>query len=143
VDGRTGGAYLRRVCDYVHLNPVRAGMLGNKERVHRFRWSSCTHYLTTKKKRPAWLRTDRLMGEHGLGSGGARSRREFSRRMESLRQEVNSPGGKKHFYNPKMSSKRKKEKEERESGMGSLSVEEILAAGGPPQKQKKEERKDR
>ena len=31
------------------------------------------------------------MGEHGLGSGSARSRREFSRRMESLRQEVNSP----------------------------------------------------
>ena len=28
-------------------------------------------------------------------------------------------------------------------GMGSLSVEEILAAGGPPQKQKKEEGKDR
>ena len=91
VDGRPGGTYLRRVCDYVHLNPVRAGMLGNKEKVHRFRWSSCTHYLTTKKKRPAWLRTDRLMGEHGLGSGSARSRREFSRRMESLRQEVNSP----------------------------------------------------
>ncbi|PYJ01489.1 MAG: hypothetical protein DMF00_04750 [Verrucomicrobia bacterium] len=40
VDGRPGGAYLRRVCDYVHLNPVRAGMLGNKEKVHRFRWSS-------------------------------------------------------------------------------------------------------
>jgi len=91
VDGRPGGTYLRRVCDYVHLNPVRAGMLGNKEKVHRFRWSSYNHYLTTKKKRPAWLRTDRLMGEHGLGSGSARSRREFSRRMESLRQEVNSP----------------------------------------------------
>jgi len=42
-----------------------------------------------------------------------------------------------------MSSKRKKEKEERGSGMGSLSVEEILEAGGPPQKQKKEEGKDR
>jgi len=47
------------------------------------------------------------------------------------------------FYNPKMSSKRKKEKEERGSGMGSLNVEEILAAGGPPQKQKKEEGKHR
>jgi hypothetical protein len=42
-----------------------------------------------------------------------------------------------------MRSKRKKEKEERRSGMGSLSVEEILATGGPPQKQKKEEGKDR
>ena len=31
------------------------------------------------------------MGEHGLASEGARTRREFSRRMESLRQEANSP----------------------------------------------------
>jgi len=31
------------------------------------------------------------MGEHGLVSERARSRREFSRRMESLRQEANSP----------------------------------------------------
>jgi putative transposase len=91
VDGRPSGAYLRRVCDYVHLNPVRAGMLGDKERVHRYRWSSCAHYLTNRKKHPAWLRTDRLMGEHGLRSESARNRREFSRRMESLRQEANNP----------------------------------------------------
>jgi hypothetical protein len=91
VDGRSGGAYLRRVCDYVHLNPVRAGMLSHKEKVHRYRWSSCGHYLRSKKKRPAWLRTDRLMGEHGLASESARSRREFSRRMESSRQEANNP----------------------------------------------------
>ena len=31
------------------------------------------------------------MGEHGLVSENARSRREFSRRIESLRQEANSP----------------------------------------------------
>jgi hypothetical protein len=31
------------------------------------------------------------MDEHGLGSQSARSRREFSRRMESLRQEANGP----------------------------------------------------
>src|SRR5947207_2517890 len=64
---------------------------GQQGEVHRYRWSSCAHYLTTKKKRPAWLRTDRLMGEHGLVSENARSRREFGRRMESLRQEANSP----------------------------------------------------
>jgi len=38
------------------------------------------------------------------------------------------PGSKNIFTTQKMSSKRKKEKEERGSGMGSLSVEEILAA---------------
>lgn len=90
VDGRKG-AYLRQVCDYVHLNPVRAGMLSDKNKVHSYRWSSCAHYLTTKRKRPAWMRTDRLMGEHGLMRESARAHREFSRRMESLRKEANRP----------------------------------------------------
>jgi REP-associated tyrosine transposase len=90
VDGRRG-AYLRQVCDYVHLNPVRAGMLGDKEKVHSYRWSSCAHYLKRKAKRPAWLRTDRLLGEHGLLTERARARREFSRRMEGLRKEANRP----------------------------------------------------
>ena len=91
VDARGGGGYLRQVCDYVHLNPVRAAILSDKERVHRYRWSSCANYLTSKSKRPVWLRTDRLMGEHGLWTDRARNRREFSRRMESLRQEANHP----------------------------------------------------
>jgi putative transposase len=90
VDGRKG-AYLRQVCDYVHLNPVRAGMLSEKNKVHSYRWSSCAQYLASKRKRPAWLRTDRLMGEHGLVRESARARREFSRRMESLRKEANQP----------------------------------------------------
>jgi REP element-mobilizing transposase RayT len=91
VDSRRGGTYLRQVCDYVHLNPVRAAMLSGKNKVHSYRWSSCAHYLASRRKRPAWLRTDRLMGEHGLTNESARSRREFSRRMESLRQEANRP----------------------------------------------------
>ncbi len=90
VDGRRG-AYLRQVCDYVHLNPVRAGMLRRNEKVHSYRWSSCAHYLKNKGKRPAWLRANRLLGEHGLLNDGARARREFSRRMESMRQEANRP----------------------------------------------------
>lgn len=88
VDGR-GADYLRQVCDYVHLNPVRARMLSDKSKVHSYRWSSCAHYLTSKSKRPVWLRIDRLMGEHGLEKEGARARREFSRRLESMRKEAN------------------------------------------------------
>lgn len=90
VDGRRG-AYLRQVCDYVHLNPVRAAILRTKDKVHSYRWSSCAHYLKNKRKRPGWLRTDRLLGEHGLRGDKARARREFSRRMESMRQEANRP----------------------------------------------------
>ena len=90
VDGREG-TYLRQVCDYVHLNPVRAKMIREKAKVHSYPWSSCAHYLGAKGKRPAWLRTDRLLGEHGIVSDGARGRREFSRRMEALRKEANRP----------------------------------------------------
>ncbi len=90
VDGRKG-EYLRQVCDYVHLNPVRARMIGGKAAVHSYPWSSCAAYLQSASKRPAWLRTDRLLGEHGIFSSGPRDRREFSRRMESLREESNGP----------------------------------------------------
>ena len=92
VDGR-GGGYLRRVCDYVHLNPVRAAMIGPTKPVDSYRWSSCSHYIERKAKSPAWLRKDRLLGEHGLSTDGARARREFSRRMEALRKEGNGIEG--------------------------------------------------
>lgn len=90
VDGREG-EYLRRVCDYVHLNPVRAEMLGRNQALHSYRWSSYVFYLKAPKKRPVWLRTDRLLGEHGLVADTGRHRREFSRRMERLREEANCP----------------------------------------------------
>jgi putative transposase len=90
VDGRSG-PYLRHVCDYVHLNPVRAGMLGNQTDIQAYPWSSYIAYLQPKRKRPSWLRTDRLLGEHGIVGDGARARKEFSRRMETLRREPNQP----------------------------------------------------
>lgn len=90
VDGREG-VYLRQVCDYVHLNPVRAGIVGSKATVHSYPWSSYAHYLRSARRRPAWLRTDRLLGEHGIASDGVRGAREFSRRMEALREEANRP----------------------------------------------------
>jgi putative transposase len=90
VDGTTPG-YLRRVCDYVHLNSVRAKLLGKRERLQRYRWSSYPSYLRGKKKREPWLRCDRLFGEHGLTKESRRSRLEFARRMEQRRFEPNDP----------------------------------------------------
>lgn len=90
VDGRPGG-YLRRVCDYVHLNPVPAGMIAAEEAVESYAWSSCGYYAGAKRRRPVWLRTDRLLGEHGIDSEGAAGRREFSRLMEARRADPNEP----------------------------------------------------
>jgi len=90
VDGATPG-YLRTVCDYVHLNPVRAKLLGRRERLHKYRWSSYPSYLRARQKREPWLRCDRLFGEHGLRKESRRSRVEFARRMEHRRVEPNDP----------------------------------------------------
>ena len=85
VDER-GGGYLRTVCDYVHLNPVRAGLVAGEQPLSAYRWSSYPLYLAPGR-RPGWLRVDRLLGEHGLEKDDARARREFARQMEQRRNE--------------------------------------------------------
>ena len=66
------------MCDYVHLNPVRARLVGRRERLQKYRWSSYPSYLRSRKKRESWLRCDRLFGEHGLTKESRRSRLEFA-----------------------------------------------------------------
>ena len=90
IDGETPG-YLRTLCDYVHLNPVRARVLGRREQLQKYRWSSYPVYLRDRQKRQPWLRCDRLFEEHGLRKESRRSRLEFSRRMEQRRVEPNDP----------------------------------------------------
>jgi REP element-mobilizing transposase RayT len=85
IDGRRPG-YLRCACDYVHLNPMRAGMLSRKQNLESYRWSSYPAYRRPKL-RPSWLRVDRLLGEHGLQRDTVGSRREFGRRMKQARLE--------------------------------------------------------
>ncbi|MCX6901903.1 MAG: transposase [Verrucomicrobia bacterium] len=80
-----GGGYLKTVCDYVHLNPVRAKLLGPQDRLLSYPWSSLGWYLAAKNHRPGWMRVDRLLGEHGIRADTAASREEFERRMEALR----------------------------------------------------------
>jgi putative transposase len=82
IDETTPG-YLVQACNYVHLNPRRAGLVKEEERLETYGWSSYPAYLRPTL-RPDWLRLDRVLGEHGLQVDSARSRREFSRRMEAL-----------------------------------------------------------
>ena len=44
VDG-SGNGYLKSVCDYVHLNPVRAKLLQPEQPLAAYRWSSWPDYL--------------------------------------------------------------------------------------------------
>ena len=78
--------YLRTACDYVHLNPVRAGLVRPEEALEEYGWSSYPAYLRPRL-RPRWLRTDRLLGEHGLEETDPGARREFARRLRAQRGE--------------------------------------------------------
>ena len=84
IDGERSD-YLRTACDYVHLNPARAGLVKEEKRLESWVWSSYVDYLRAPRRRATWLRTDRLLGEHGIQRDGARGRAEFAARMEAQR----------------------------------------------------------
>ena len=83
-----GDGYLRTVCDYVHLNPVRARLVAPEDRLVAYPWSSLGWYSAAPEHRPKWLRVDRLLGEHGINKDSVAGRREFERRMEVRRAEA-------------------------------------------------------
>jgi putative transposase len=84
VDG-TGNGYLRTVCNYVHLNPVRAKLLPPKQPLESFVWSSYGEYLKGPAQRFPWLRVDRLLTEMGIAKDSPAGRKEFGRKMEDQR----------------------------------------------------------
>lgn len=89
IDSHSPG-YLRTACDYVHLNPVRAGLVAPDQLLATFEWSSYPLFLAGGR-RPGWLRVDRLLGEHGIAEDTAAGRLEFQRRMEHRRSQGEDP----------------------------------------------------
>jgi putative transposase len=90
VDG-SGRGYLKTVCDYVHLNPMRANLLSSDQKLSDYKWSSYGDYLKKPRQRMEWLRVDRLLGERGIPRDSAAGREEFRRQMEQRRWE-SAPG---------------------------------------------------
>lgn len=80
------GGYLRRVCDYVHLNPARAQLVSPQAPLRAYAWTSLPAYLARPEDRPAWLRTDRLLEECGLRHDSPAGRRALEQRLEDLRE---------------------------------------------------------
>jgi len=85
VDG-SGSGYLKTACQYVHLNPARAKLLRPEEPLRTYRWSSWPEYLKPRRKRPVWLRVDRLLGEMSLPKDSPAGRGELERMVELARQ---------------------------------------------------------
>lgn len=87
MDG-SGDGYLKTVCDYVHLNPVRAKLLRDDQPLRAYRWSSFPDYLKSPASRPAWLRVDRLFGEMKIPRDSPAGRRVFEQAMEERKNEA-------------------------------------------------------
>ena len=85
VDG-SGNGYLKTVCDYVHLNPVRAKLIAPEQKLAAYRWSSYRFYLMAPRRRHEWLRVDRLLGEHGVPKDSVAGRKHFAAAIEARRQ---------------------------------------------------------
>jgi REP element-mobilizing transposase RayT len=86
VDAASSG-YFRTVCDYVHLNPVRAQLLPLTQPLRAYAWSSYSQYLKPPRQRWPWLQVKRLFGEMRLPKDSAAGRREFERQMEARRRQ--------------------------------------------------------
>jgi hypothetical protein len=93
----SGNGYLKTACDYVHLNPARAGLIGSDERLLAYLWSSLVWYLAAREHRPGWVRVDRLLGEHGIPQDSPAGRQEFERHLEQSRLEEESEAALKPF----------------------------------------------
>lgn len=78
--------YAGELSRYIHLNPVRAGIVSRPE---RYNWSSYQYYIGGKKA-PAWLKTDFILGYFGGKTKNAQDRyREFVESM--IEKEYESP----------------------------------------------------
>ena len=73
--------YFGTVSDYIHLNPVRAGMLGQGRMLADYRWSSFPGLIGDPRKRPAWLRAEWVLGRWGE-KDNARGRLSYREAME-------------------------------------------------------------
>ena len=83
--GRTGGAdYFSTLLDYIHLNPVRAGLVevgGDRlPDVGSYRWSSLPEHRKKPSARPEFLETGRGFSSFGLKDGPA-GRPQFVERV--------------------------------------------------------------
>jgi len=69
--------YLLELTRYIHLNPVRAGMVGEVEGLKRFRWAGHSAIMGTTKRE--WQDVDTVLRYFGKGREAIRKYEEFVR----------------------------------------------------------------
>jgi hypothetical protein len=77
--------YFLQVSSYIHLNPVRANLVGPKaDSLASYAWSSYPEYLKPRSRRREWIAVSRVLGELGLEDTRS-GRRAYAAHLEGLR----------------------------------------------------------
>lgn len=69
------GDYLTRLIHYVHLNPVRAGMVNRSDGLESYPWCSLSDYMKPPRKRRPWMGVDRGLQHVDIPDNAAGRRR--------------------------------------------------------------------
>jgi len=82
VDGEDP-AYFQVLSTYIHLNPVRAKIIvPGRDDLKDYRWSSFPFYVGLPRRRPQWMRVDRVLGSLGIKADNAQGRRQYEAYLE-------------------------------------------------------------
>jgi len=87
IDGGESGYFLQ-VSSYIHLNPIRAGLVRTDNPLRSYRWSSFPLYLIPASKRERWLWVDRVLGELGGHQDNRRGRQSYEVYIEGLAKRI-------------------------------------------------------
>jgi putative transposase len=71
--------YFVTLSDYIHLNPVRAGLITPQKTLLDYCWSSYPLYARQIAKRPQWLEVETVLGELGMEDRAGDRRRHVER----------------------------------------------------------------
>jgi len=93
VDADNAG-YFGTVSTYIHLNPVRANLLGEEgAQLSDYQWSSYPFYLKRQADRPRWLVTERVLADSGIDHDNGRGRRRYAAYLEARARDLQAGVG--------------------------------------------------
>lgn len=85
--------HLAVLIDYVHLNPVRAGLVKGSMSIADYRWSSLPDYLLAPRERSGWVRVEQGLRQRNYRGDSALERRRYLEHLEGIaRDEGAVPG---------------------------------------------------
>ncbi len=89
--------FTRRVSTYIHLNPLRAGLVRwPEERLRSYRWSSCRVYMG-QAKQSDWMEVRRVLDCVGVDGRRRRWGRSYEAYIEERCREWATDGGRKEL----------------------------------------------